>query len=155
MEKVGLPERLLAAALLIFPISIILVLVWLAIKISAPSKPAFFRQERVGKDGKIFLMWKVRSLDRIDYEDAVIGPNDHRITYLGKVVRRSHIDECIQILNIINGTMKFFGPRPIIVKISLKLEKEIKNYHARHAVYPGITGLNQIKGRCEAKKCSL
>ena len=73
--------------------------------------------------------------------------NDHRITGVGKVIRKLHVDEAPQLLNIIKGEMAFVGPRPEIPSFEEKLRKEIKHYRLRHIITPGVTGWAQIKFR--------
>jgi lipopolysaccharide/colanic/teichoic acid biosynthesis glycosyltransferase len=109
--------------------------------------PAIFKQERVGKNGKLFTMYKLRSM-RCDAE-AVSGPmwtvgNDQRITWLGKWLRRLHLDELPQLFNVLSGDMSLIGPRPERLEFVLILEQKIPGYRDRLRVLPGITGLAQI-----------
>ena len=104
--------------------------------------PVFFRQERVGKDGKIFRIFKFRSMvsnnDMWDYSCR------DRYTRVGGVLRRLSLDELPQLFNVIAGQMSLVGPRPWVVEYWTNMNKEER---LRASVLPGITGLAQVKGR--------
>lgn len=129
------------ATILLVVFSPLFVLVAFLIKISSPG-PVFFRQERVGKDGKIFLIFKFRSMvfdnDMRDYSKK------DEYTRVGKVIRRMSLDELPQLFNVIAGQMSFVGPRPWVVEYWNNMNKEERT---RAMVRPGITGLAQVKGR--------
>jgi len=107
----------------------------------------FYRQQRIGKNGKIFQIVKFRSM----YKDAEsAGPqwaqkNDPRVTPLGNFLRRTHLDEVPQLFNVLRGEMSLVGPRPERPFFVEQLEKEIPYYRRRLSVRPGITGWYQIK----------
>ncbi len=110
--------------------------------------PVFLRQERVGENGKLFVLLKFRSM-RNDAESAT-GPrwaskDDARITRVGKFLRRSRLDELPQLINVIKGDMSFVGPRPERPYFVERLEKQIPFYMLRHTLKPGITGWAQIR----------
>jgi lipopolysaccharide/colanic/teichoic acid biosynthesis glycosyltransferase len=109
--------------------------------------PGIYRQVRSGKDGKEFTMYKLRSM-RTDAEKNGIqwstGDADRRITPLGYWLRKLHLDELPQIINVLRGEMSFCGPRPERPQIVLELEKYVPYYRTRLAVRPGITGFAQI-----------
>ncbi|MCX6090104.1 MAG: sugar transferase [Candidatus Atribacteria bacterium] len=109
--------------------------------------PVFFIQERVGKEGKLFKMYKFRSMV-VGAEKKGIGVfvsrDDQRITKIGRWIRRTSVDELPQLLNVLKGEMSMVGPRPT-------LEYQVKRYNERQKkrllVKPGITGWAQINGR--------
>lgn len=109
--------------------------------------PCFFRQTRVGLNGREFQVWKIRTMV-IDAE-ALTGPvwsvtGDPRITRLGHFLRASHIDEFPQLLNVLAGEMSLVGPRPERPEFVSQLEWQMDNYRDRLNVRPGITGLAQM-----------
>jgi len=116
----------------------------LAIKLDSQG-PVFFVHNRVGKDGKIFKLYKFRTMitDANPYAVNPLDPNDAQITSIGKFLRRTSLDELPQVINVLNGDMSFVGPRPempFIVERYNELQKE------RLRVLPGITGLWQLSG---------
>ena len=121
-------------------------LVALVIKLDS-SGPVFYRQERVGQDGKTFTMLKFRSM-RNDAEEN--GPkwaaiNDDRITRVGRFIRKYRLDEILQMINVLKGDMSFIGPRPERPIFVDKFAREIPYYPRRHVAKPGISGWAQIR----------
>jgi exopolysaccharide biosynthesis polyprenyl glycosylphosphotransferase len=109
--------------------------------------PVFFRQERIGRGGQPFLIWKFRTM-RVDAE--IDGPawaarNDHRVTRLGRVLRRTRLDELPQFLNVLRGEMTLVGPRPERASFARMLERAIPFYDRRHLMRPGITGWATVR----------
>jgi exopolysaccharide biosynthesis polyprenyl glycosylphosphotransferase len=120
----------------------------LAIKIE-DGGPVFYIQKRVGKNKKIFKLIKFRSMIK---EAEKEGPKwaeieDQRVTKVGKFLRRFHLDEIPQMINVIRGDISLVGPRPERPEFVEKLEKEIPYYNLRHIIKPGFTGWAQIKFR--------
>lgn len=118
----------------------------LAIKLESPG-PIFYRQERVGLNGKVFKVWKLRSM-RTDAEGdgkpQWAKTSDDRVTRVGRFIRKSRLDEVPQILNVLAGDMSFIGPRPERPFFVDQLRDQIPFYDLRHRVRPGITGWAQI-----------
>lgn len=109
--------------------------------------PVLFKQERVGKDNKLFTVYKFRTMRNGtgDVATAELTDANEKITKTGKLLRLTSIDELPQLFNILNGTMSLVGPRPLI-----PAEKEIRELREQYGVYsvrPGITGYAQINGR--------
>jgi len=141
----GILGRILAAILLI-PGAPIIGLLVLLVRLTSKG-PGIYRQVRVGLHGKTFNIYKIRTM-RHDAE-AQTGPtwttrNDGRITWLGKRLRKWHLDEFPQLFNVLRGDMTLIGPRPERPEFIQWLAQEIPDYLERLAVRPGITGLAQI-----------
>lgn len=138
-------HRLLALIGLILSLPIALIT---AILIKLESRgPVFYRQERVGKNGRAFEVLKFRSM-KVDAEEN--GPvwalaDDDRATFVGKIIRKIRVDEIPQFWNIIKGEMNFVGPRPERPHFVSQLANEIHYYEHRHLVAPGLTGWAQVK----------
>jgi exopolysaccharide biosynthesis polyprenyl glycosylphosphotransferase len=129
-----------------FPLIIFLVA---AIKLDS-SGPVFYKQERVGYRGKIFKVWKFRSMivDAEKHTGPVwAGENDSRITRVGRIMRKMRFDEIPQLYNILRGDMSIVGPRPEREFFVEKFKKDIPYYPLRLKVKPGLTGWAQIKHR--------
>lgn len=112
--------------------------------------PVFYKQKRVGKDREVFWLWKFRSMKKEAEKkgEAVWAKKqDSRITKIGKILRKMHLDEVPQMFNILKGNISLVGPRPERPEFVKKLEKEIPHYHLRHLIKPGFTGWAQIKFR--------
>ena len=111
--------------------------------------PIFYKQERLTQDGKVFLVYKFRSM-RVDSEKAgarLAMKNDDRITPVGRVLRNIHFDELPQLLNILKGDMSLVGPRPERPEIAAEYEKEIPEFSYRLKVKAGLTGYAQVYGK--------
>ena len=106
--------------------------------------PVLFEQERPGKDGKVFKLYKFRTMTDKRDEDGQLLADELRLTAFGKILRSSSLDELPELFNIIKGEMSLIGPRPLLVQyLPLYNQKQAR----RHEVRPGLTGLAQSRGR--------
>ena len=105
--------------------------------------PVIFKQPRPGKNGKIFMLYKFRSMTNKKDEKGDLLPDAQRITKFGKFLRVSSLDELPQLFNIIKGDMSIIGPRPKLVKDVIFYDNSVRSLMVR----PGITGLAQVNGR--------
>ena len=134
---------------IILSLMIIILFWWLILIIAIMVKiflgsPVIFKQERPGKDEKIFTLYKFRTMTDEKDEDGNLLPDEKRLNKFGKFLRSTSLDELPEILNVLKGEMSFVGPRPLLVEY-LELYDEKQKY--RHKVRPGLTGLAQINGR--------
>ena len=128
------------ALLFLWPIFIVI-----AILIKAEDKgPVFYMQRRTGKDGKVFEMYKFRSMNVVPRGEEMTISHDKRVTKIGKLLRNTSLDELPQFINVLVGDMSFIGPRPWITEYYENFTEEQKR---RVDVKPGIIGLAQAKGR--------
>ncbi|PIT93085.1 MAG: hypothetical protein COU06_01625 [Candidatus Harrisonbacteria bacterium CG10_big_fil_rev_8_21_14_0_10_38_8] len=143
-------ERFLALVLFIL-LSPILLIISLLVYLTSPG-PIIYKQRRVGQNGKVFWLYKFRSM----YHDESINPdarantatwakdNDPRVTPLGRFIRKTHLDELPQLVNIIEGDMSFVGPRPERPEFVELLKMDVPFYSLRSLLKPGVTGWAQI-----------
>lgn len=124
-----------------------------AIYLDSPG-PILYRQARVGKGGRIFYIYKFRSMvpDAEKGQAVWAKKNDERVTRVGKILRKTHIDEFPQLINILKGEMSAVGPRPERPEFVEKLAKEIPFYRVRHAVKPGMAGWGLVRQGYGASK---
>ncbi len=131
----------LIALLIIWPI-LLVITIWL--HFANKGAGAFFSQERPGKDGKIFKLFKFKSMTDECDADGKLLPDAQRLTRVGAFVRKTSIDELPQLYNVLKGDMSLIGPRPLLPEyLPYYTERE----QLRHTVRPGITGWAQVNGR--------
>lgn len=140
------------ALVLIFALPAVVVVLFavIALKIESPGAPVLFRQERVGRGGRVFKLIKLRTMipDAEKHTGPVLSSgNDTRVTNVGTFLRNSRIDELPQLWNVLRGEMSFIGPRPERPAFVKEFSREIKGYDYRHYIKSGITGLAQIEGK--------
>jgi lipopolysaccharide/colanic/teichoic acid biosynthesis glycosyltransferase len=137
---------LFLAVLGLFLISPVMLVAILFIKATSKG-PVIYRQNRVGLGGKVFRIYKLRTM-RVNAEKGTgavwAKANDPRITPIGRILRKTHLDEIPQVLNVIKGEMSIVGPRPERPEMVRDFKKVIGDYEKRLHVQPGITGMAQI-----------
>lgn len=122
-----------------------------ALAVKSDGGPAFYRQKRLTKDGKVFEILKFRSMcvDAENFSGAVLsaGENDPRITKVGRIIRACRLDELPQLLNILKGDMSLVGPRPERPELQKKIEEEVPDFSLRLQAKAGLTGYAQVYGK--------
>ena len=124
-------------------LSPILLITAILVKIKLGS-PIIFKQQRPGKNEKIFTLYKFRTMTDKKDEEGNLLPDEQRITKFGKILRSTSIDELPELINILKGDMSIVGPRPQLIRDMLFMTEEQRK---RHDVRQGLTGLAQINGR--------
>lgn len=145
MKKKYLFDRIMAFVGLVV-LSPVLFVVWILIRIKMPDGPAVFTQKRVGKGGKLFTMYKFRSMSAHHSGSTVSVAGESRITPLGAKLRRYKLDELPELWNVFIGDMSFVGPRPDVPGYADKLEGDDRRVLQ---LRPGITGPASLKYRDE------
>lgn len=134
---------LILALVLLLPVLLLLAICYVAIKFETKG-PAFFVQERPGLNGKIFKIYKLRTMIVETQKNGRNLSDMERLTKTGRIIRTLSLDELPQIWNIIRGEMSFIGPRPLLPQYLVLYNREQMR---RHSVLPGISGWAQVNGR--------
>jgi len=142
---------LVLALILLIPASLVLLYGIIFVKIVSPESSPIFKQERVGYKGKLFILFKLRSMTNERDENGELFPDEVRLKKWGKIIRKTNMDELFQIWNILKGEMSFIGPRPILAKEMLVMTEVERT--ERQSMRPGITGWEAVhEGESENRR---
>lgn len=137
------PQDFLCALLAIIVLSPVLAVTAVLVRVKLGG-PVIFTQQRPGKDGRIFKLYKFRTMTNATDENGVLLPDEDRMTSFGRKLRSTSLDELPELINILKGDMSVVGPRPLMVQY---LSRYNAHQARRHEVRPGFTGLAQVHGR--------
>lgn len=142
-KYIKLPQDVVLATLALIVLSPVMLVVAILVRTKLGS-PVLFKQERPGLNGKIFKLYKFRSMSDAKDENGNLLPDEERLGKFGKTLRSTSLDELPSLLNIIKGEMSIVGPRPLLVRY---LPRYNEHQARRHEVRPGFTGHAQVNGR--------
>lgn len=137
------PQDFCCALLALIVLSPVLLIVAILVRVKLGS-PVLFKQERPGLNGKVFRLYKFRTMTSETDENGELLSDELRLTKFGKMLRSTSLDELPELINILKGDMAVVGPRPLLVKY---LSRYNKHQARRHEVRPGFTGYAQVNGR--------
>lgn len=137
------PQDFVCALLALIVLSPVILLVAILVRIKLGG-PVVFCQERPGLNGKVFALYKFRTMTNEKDENGELLPDEQRLTNFGKTLRATSLDELPELVNILKGDMSVVGPRPLLVKY---LSRYNEHQARRHEVRPGFTGYAQVHGR--------
>ena len=144
---------IILASIMLILLSPVLLVIAIAIKATSEG-PVIFKQERIGYKGKVFHIYKFRSMvNNAEHTGSGVysGKNDARVTKVGKILRATSLDELAQLINILKGEMSFIGPRPPLTYHPWPIEEYTDEQMRMFDVRPGITGWAQVNGRKEVE----
>lgn len=133
----------LGSLLAILLLSLLFIILAIIVRIELGG-PVIFKQQRPGKNGKVFTLYKFRSMSNKKDENGNLLPDEQRLTKFGKGLRATSLDELPELFNILKGDMAFIGPRPLLIKDYVFFDEEVMK---RQSVRPGLSGLAQTNGR--------
>ena len=142
-------DRYVGGAYLVFLLLFLPLFVVIAAAVRRDGGPVLYRQTRVGREGRLFELWKLRTMRHgaeIETGAVLASPGDPRMTRIGRALRAARIDEIPQLWNVLAGDMSLVGPRPERPEFTREFTRTVPGWALRHASRPGLTGLAQVSG---------